>query len=475
VVVSAAARRERVEHGLLAALQIAGRPAETFAIGDRMLRYAVPGAAVAVVDDGEISWASGYGVRRAGSNEAVHATTLFQAASISKAVSAVVVLALVEAGDIGLDDDVNRHLRSWQLPASAHTAGQPVTLRHLLSHTAGTTVPGFPGYPAGTVLPDVPSILSGTGGANTPAVESFTTPGSVTQYSGGGTTIVQLLITEVTGRPFDELIRDLVLAPFGMVDSAFDQPPAAHRAGRTAVGHDDAGRPTPGDHHVYPELQAAGLWTTAVDLGRWVIGVQQVLRGDRTGPISRAMAELMITEIGDGPFGLGPEMGGDGELRRFGHSGGNEGFRSQVDGLVHRPVGAAILTNANGGTTLAAEIRRAVAAEYGWGPLGAPPLELAEVDPALLASYAGSYVGPFDRPMKLRFEADADGRGELFSPAPYGRRRMLPLGPTTFLDEETGATLEVHATDGAVERIAVLVDGAELMAFAPRPTDQEHS
>ena len=462
------ARRDRVENGLLAALQIAGRPVERFTIAERMERYAVPGAAVAVVDDGEVSWAGGYGVRRAGSTDAVHATTLFQAASISKAVSAVAVLALVEAGDLGLDDDVNRHLRSWRLPASEHTAERPVTLRHLLSHTAGTSVPGFPGYPVGAPVPELPAVLSGTGGANTPDVHSFTAPGTLTQYSGGGTTIVQLLVTEVTGRPFDELVHQLVLVPFGMVDSAFDQPLAAHRRGRAAVAHDDGGRPVPGDHHVYPELQAAGLWTTVVDLARWVIGVQQVLRGHRVGPISQQMAELMITEIGDGPFGLGPEMGGEGEVRRFGHSGGNEGFRSQVDGLVHRPVGAAILTNANGGTTLTGEIRRAVAAEYGWGSMGAPPLELADVDPAVLASYAGSYVGPFDRPMKLRFETDEEGRSELYSPAPYGRRRMLPLGPTTFLDEETGATLEVHASGGTVERIAVLVDGAELMAFAPK-------
>lgn len=464
---SAADRRDRVEHGLLAALQIAGRPTETFTIAERMQRYAVPGAAVAVVDDGEISWAGGYGVRRAGSSDAVHASTLFQAASISKAVSAIAVLALVEAGDLDLDADVNSVLRGWRLPASEHTATQPVTLRHLLSHTAGTSMPGFPGYPAGSELPDLPSILSGTGGANTPDVHSFTVPGTVTQYSGGGTTIVQMIVTEVTGRTFDELVRDLVLTPFGMVDSGFDQPLAPARRGRAAVAHDDAGNPVPGDHHVYPELQAAGLWTTVVDLARWVIGVQQILRGDRQGPISQQMAEVMITELGDGPFGLGPEMGGEGELRRFGHSGGNEGFRSQVDGLVHRPVGAAILTNANGGTTLTGEIRRAVAAEYGWGPMGAPPLELADVDPSLLASYAGSYVGPFDRPMKLRFED-----GALFSPAAYGRRLMLPLGPTTFLDEETGAMLEVHASGGAVERIAVLVDGAELMSFAPKPAEE---
>ena len=167
--------------------------------------------------------------------------------------------------------------------------------------------------------------------------------------------------------------------------------------------------------------------------------------------------------MGLGPFGLGPELAGEGRLRRFLHSGRNEGFCTHVDGLVEVPAGAAVLTNGDGGTTLCGEIRRAIADEYGWGPIGAPPIELAVVDPALLASYAGRYGGPFGRPMKLEF---ADG--ELFSPASYGRRLMLPLGDTTFLDEETGATLEVERLGGRVERIAVLVDGAELMAFVPQ-------
>lgn len=458
---SAGSRRLRVERGLEPTLRIANRPIERYTIGDRMARYQVPGCALAVVDDGEVSWAAGYGVRHDG-GQPVAATTLFQAASISKAVAAVGVLALVEWGALDLDEPVNRRLRSWQLPDSVHTDGAPVTLRHLLSHTAGTTVPGFPGYPAGAALPALAHVLSGRPPANTPAVESFTRPGTVTQYSGGGTTIVQQVVVDVTGRDYAELMTDLVLRPFGMVDSAYEQPLSSERHRHAAVGHDANGRPVPGGHHVYPELQAAGLWTTAVDLARWLLGVQAILRGDRSGPISRATAAAMVTPVGAGPFGLGPELGGEGELRRFGHSGGNEGFRSQMDALIERPVGGVVLTNADGGTTLCAEVRRALAAEYGWGDLGGPAIELVDVDPALLASYAGAYRGPFERPMKL---VHADG--ELFSPAPYGRRRMLPLGPTTFLDEETGATLEVHADSGRVQRIAVLVDGNELMAFEP--------
>ncbi len=455
-------RRQRVEHGLSAVLQVAGRPVEHHSLAARMDRYRVPGAAVAVVDDGELSWASGYGVVRAGEARPVHASTLFQAASISKAVAAVGVLALAEHGVVDLDADVNSALRSWWLPSSEHTAEQPVTLRHLLSHTAGTTVPGFPGFPYGTAAPDAVGVLSGTGGA-TPAVESFAAPGTVAQYSGGGSTIVQQLVSDVTGRDFAELMHDLVLQPFGMVDSAYDQPLAAHRRGRAAVGHDEAGRPVAGDHHVYPELQAAGLWTTVVDLARWVIGVQESLRGERTGPISTSTAQLMVTGVGLGVFGLGPELGGDGDLARFGHSGANAGFRCNADGLVHRGQGAVVMTNSDSGVTLCAEVRRAIADEYGWGHVVGTTVEVAAVDPSVLERLAGPYSGPFDRRMRI-IHAD----GELYSPAPYGRRRLLPLDERTFLDEETGATLVVHDdATGRVDRIAVVVDGAELMSFSP--------
>lgn len=463
-------RRRRIEHGISPVLRIANRPAERHTLAERMARYQVPGCALAAIDDGEVSWAGGYGVARAG-GAPVHATTLFQAASISKAVAAVGVLVLVEWGELDLDEPVNDRLRSWRLPDSPHTVDSPVTVRHLLSHTAGTTVPGFPGYAEGVPLPTVAQVLSGQAPANTPGVESFTTPGTVTQYSGGGTTIVQLLVGEVTGRPFADLMAELVLRPFGMVDSAYEQPLSPARRSHAATGHDAGGRPIVGDHHTYPELQAAGLWTTAIDLARWLIGVQEVLRGDRTGPISRETAEMMLTPLGSGAFGLGPELGGEGELRRFGHSGGNEGFRTQMDALVSKPVGGVVLTNAEGGTTLCAEVRRAFADEYGWGEIGGPAIELADVDPAVLASYAGFYEGPFGRPMKLIADGD-----ELYSPASYGRRRMLPLGATTFLDEETGATLEVETGDAGVSRIAVLVDGAELMAFTPAPIpSKEHS
>ncbi|MEY4175698.1 MAG: FmtA-like protein [Actinomycetota bacterium] len=460
-----AERRERVEHGLLAALQVSGRTPERHSVADRMARYCVPGVAIAVVEDCDIAWVSGHGVRGP-SGARVDGDTLFQAASISKAVAAVAVLALVEHGDLDLDTDINGSLRRWQLPVSPYTASVPVTLRHLLSHTAGTTVPGFPGYAAHAPVPDVVGVLSGTGGANTPAVESFAVPGTVGQYSGGGSTIVQLLVEDVTGRPFGDVMHDLALRPFGMVHSAYEQPLAPHRLGAAALAHDAGGAAIEGGFHAYPELQAAGLWTTATDLARWIVGVQRIVLGQRGGPISPETARLMVTPVGVGPFGLGPELAGERALRRFGHGGANQGYKSQVDGMLDGSSGAVVLTNGEGGTTLVGEVRRAVAAEYGWGDLGPPPIDVIELSDHEMRRLVGRYHGPFDRPLRIDM---ADG--ELFSPAPYGRRRMLPVGPTTFIDEETGVTLEARLDGDRVGRLAVLVDGSELMAFEPVDPD----
>ena len=423
----------------------------------------MPGLSMAVIDDDRIDWAAGFGSGCADGGP-VEATTLFQAASISKAVAAVGVLHLVEQGVLDLDTDVNGGLRRWTLPVSPHTEERPVTLRDLLSHTGATTVAGFPGYPVDSDLPTIVDVLCGRGPANTPPVESFAPPGTLEEYSGGGTTIVQLLVEDVTGRDFADLMVELVLRPFGMVDSAFAQPLPSERARRAAVGHHADGTPVPGGHRVHPELQAAGLWTTAVDLARWVLGVQRILRGAEGGPVSTETARLMVAAVSDGSYGLGPRLEGDDEHRRFGHMGSNEGFRGEVDALVDRPTGAAILTNGDGGAALCLEVRKALAEEYGWGPVGPPPVVAADVDPEVLRSYTGSYAGPFGLSIRLEL---ADG--ELFSPAPYGRRRVVALGESTFLDEETGATLEVESDGDRVERIAVLVDGNEVAELTPIP------
>jgi CubicO group peptidase (beta-lactamase class C family) len=201
----------------------------------------VPGVSIAVVDGGKLAWARGYGVTRAGSNDPVTPSTLFPAASISKAVTATATLRLVEQGRLALDEDVNVYLRSWKVPDSEYTTSEKVTLRHLLSHTAGTGVHMFPCYREGEPLPTLVEELDGIPPAKTAPVRVEAVPGTTWRYSGGGVLVEQLVLTDVTGEPFPALLRDLVLAPLGMDDSTFEQPVPSPLRARLAVEHDFAG------------------------------------------------------------------------------------------------------------------------------------------------------------------------------------------------------------------------------------------
>src|SRR5438876_229352 len=282
-----------VGRGLIPIVRVRGRPSGPWTIEDRMRHHDVPGVQIAVIEGGEVAWTAGYGELERGSGRCVDERSRFQAASISKPVTALAVLRLVDRGALSLDQPVNERLRSWRVPENEFTVARPVTLRALLSHTAGTTVSGFPGYASGVELPSLRQILEGEPPANTPAVRVDSPVGERFRYSGGGTTIVQLLLTEVVGQPFPELMRDLVLAPLGMRDSTFAQPLPSGLRASAATAH-ERGAPVSGGWNTYPEMAAAGLWTTAEDLGRFVIGLQQARRGARGSLLSPERAREML-------------------------------------------------------------------------------------------------------------------------------------------------------------------------------------
>src|SRR6266851_5244466 len=245
-----------------AAVCLAAEPLEKFDFAGRMAALHVPGASVAIIDGYRIVWAHGYGVMEFGSSNQVTPDTRFQAASISKPVAALAALKLVEEGKLSLDEDVNRKLKSWKVPENEFTREEKVTLRRLLSHSAGLTVHGFPGYDVDEKLPAVPQILDGMKPANTAAVRVDITPGTKSRYSGGGITVMQLLMTDVTGRTFPELMQALVLARIGMQHSTYQQPLPDESAESAATGHRENGDKIHGRWHIYPEMAAAGLWTT---------------------------------------------------------------------------------------------------------------------------------------------------------------------------------------------------------------------
>jgi CubicO group peptidase (beta-lactamase class C family) len=338
-----------------------------------MERMRVPGVSVAVIKDFEIHWAKGYGTADVTAGTPVTTDTIFQAASISKPTAAMGVLRLVQDGKLSLDADVNTFLKSWKLPAGDHTRDRLVTIRSLLSHTSGLGDGfGFPGYHPKDALPSVVQILTGEKPSNTGKVLMERAPFTAFKYSGGGVTLVQLAVTDTTGRSFPELMKSLVLDPIGMRNSGFDQPLTPERERNAARAHSGRGTAMDAKWHVYPELEAAGLWTTPTDLARLAIELQKTLDGKSTRVLSASTAREMVTPVGVGDYAVGFGLRKMGEGWYFGHGGSNWGFQCDLVAHVRKGYGVAIMTNADSGGVVINEIRNRVAAAYSWDSLDKP-------------------------------------------------------------------------------------------------------
>jgi CubicO group peptidase (beta-lactamase class C family) len=307
----------------------------------------------------------------------VSETTRFQAASISKPITALAAVRLAQQHRLLLDEDVNKLLKRWLVPKSPLTDGHPVTLRSLLSHTSGADDGfGFPGYEPNAVLPTVPQILDGKPPSIVGPVLFKRAPYEAHKYSGGGLTIVQLALEDRTSKPFEKTLSEAVLVPLGMTHSSFDQPPHSSGAPNDyAYAHDSEGKRMGPTWHVYPELAAAGLWTTASDLAQVLIEVQRAIRGPNGKILTQASAHELIAPTGVGPFGVGFRIlspSSDGGWY-FWHGGSNWGFECRLFGHVRKGYGVVIMTNSQGsGSALLNELETRIFTAYGWDKRGIP-------------------------------------------------------------------------------------------------------
>ena len=345
---------------------------DPYSLRELMDRFGVPGASIAVIRDYQIHWTKAYGTSDQTTKAPVTANTMFQAASISKPVTALAVMRLVEAGKLSLDEDINKYLKSWKVPDSEFTRGRPVTLRALLSHTSGTGDGfGFPGYHPSAERPTLPQILNGEKPSNVGRVVWERAPFTASKYSGGGTVIVQLALTDVVGKPFHDIMREQVLEPLGMANSTFEQPLSPERDVKAARAHNGRGREMDAKWHVYPEQAPAGLWTTPTDLAKLAIEVQKALGGESRF-LSRAAAQEMVTPVGTGPFAVGFAIERRNEGWYFSHGGSNWGFQCTL--IAHRlkGYGVVVMTNSDSGGRLNAEVEARVIAAYNWDSLDKP-------------------------------------------------------------------------------------------------------
>ncbi len=377
-------RLARIENGLRPEVTFEGDTPWT--LEERMRHYEVPAVSIAVIQDFAVVAYRVYGLADRETGEKAGPDTLFQAGSVSKPVAAFGALKMVEDGTLSLDGDVNDTLESWKLPDNEFTEGAKVTLGHLLAHTGGLTVHGFPGYAAGQDVPTTVQVLDGSGPANTPAVRVDKLPGESYRYSGGGYTIAQLMMADAAGKPFPALMDELVLKPVGMARSTFQNPLPPKLLKHAAAGYLPDHSAVEGKRHTYPEMAAAGLWTTSEDLARFAAEVQRALHGE-SDVIARATAEKLVEPV-TGGYGRGFQLHRNDRAPYFGHGGWDEGFCASL--IAHRTAGygAVVMINSNH-PQLIHEIFRAIGEEYGWA--GYAPYPRLDVPPEALELYPGRY------------------------------------------------------------------------------------
>lgn len=331
---------------------------------ERMQALGVPGMSVAVFDQGKIIWSKGYGFRNKELKQPVNSSTVFQAASISKPVTSVASFRIMEKGLIDLNENINTYLKRWKVPENEFTSEAKVTLKGIVSHTAGLSVLGFYGYDRNDSIPDVIQILDGVRPANSKPVRVFMKPNTKEFYSGGGFTVLQLAIEEITGKPFYEAMDELVLHPAKMKNSKFSLEIPEKMKRNFAIGYRRNGDVVKGGYHIYPEQAAAGLWTTPSDLVKFMLLVGSCYRNDK-GFLNQSTVKEMFKKI-PGAGGLGFGIDGTGDSLRFRHSGGNEGYACYAVSFAETGRGAVVMTNSDNGTPLIREFLRAISKEYHW-------------------------------------------------------------------------------------------------------------
>lgn len=453
-------------------------PAAAQTLASRMATWKTPGASYAVIDADRIAFARAHGVADKAAGRRVGLETLFQAGSISKPVAAVAALRLVAAGRLSLDADLRARLRGWGVGDEGVGADEKVTLRRLLSHSAGLNLHGFLGYAPGTALPGLVEILSGADRSNSARVRIVNPPGRWFSYSGGGYVAMQRLVEEELGMGFSEAARRLVLEPAGMALSAYAQPLPAAAMRRAAMAYDEAGAPHPFGPLVLPELTAAGLWTTPSDICRFGLAMARAWRGERGALLPATLARETFTPQ-EGGWGLGFQLVGEGDALRFGHGGANMGYRNDFFVFPARGQGVAVMTNGDAGSPLAFEIEAAVGRAYGW-PSAAPhrlptPPEPdlkpgPAPDPSMLKDYVGAFRLPGGPQVRVRLQ-----EAGLVIEAATGSW-LPPVMPLVFVAKDRFLTAESptrnvpvdfeRAKDGTVRKV-VLFD--TLQAFRTGP------
>jgi CubicO group peptidase (beta-lactamase class C family) len=454
---------DRLAQNLLPIARIAGNDVR-WTMEERLAHYACPGVSVAVMEGGEVAWSAGYGRIEDGEPERVRADTMFSGASISKPVTALLALQQVERGKLDLDADVNRYLKSWQVPQNEFTRQHPVTLRLLLCHRAGTTLHGFGAYSPDGDHPKAIDILTREltfkNGQVTRGVTVNKVPGGTTRYSGGGTTLVEQMLEDVTGKRFYQLAQDEVFGPLGLTRTTFEAPLPERYRDNAAVGHEE-GAILPEKFVYVPAIGAGAIFTTAADYARVMLACRDAFLGKPKAILGRVLAREMFTRQGEGEFGLGWELFGDGPNRRFGHGGSNAGYQCESTCYLESGQGAVVMTNADSGLIFYWEIFNGIADMQGWPDFMLPAKTVRPIPPDDFPRYVGTYdiVSGVEAPEMKIWNQDGRLKTEITGMRGGPRDVMMDQNGRFFSQTGPYETAVTYDAAGVAVEMTVLRDG----------------
>jgi CubicO group peptidase (beta-lactamase class C family) len=396
-------RIRKVEKGLLRAIYLKGQTPERLSLEARMEFYKVPGASLAIMDRNGLEWARAYGVRDAHLREPVTEATIFQAGALAQPLAAAAALRLVDQGRLDLDEDVNGRLRTWKVPANEFTERKPVTLREILSGTAGFPETETPGFPPDQRPPSLRDILAAAPGSDAVPAEPTSVPGAEAKPSSLAYAVLQQLLEDVTSRPFSGFMRETVFDPLSLRASTFDVPLPESERIHAASGHGRDGRPIEGKWLDYPAAAAEGLWTTPTELLTFASDILETAMGKDGKILSAARARDMLSRQAAN-MGFGFEIEGTGRDIRFTLRGRTRGFGCSLDVYPYKGQGAVIMTNSDNGGLLGNEILRAISAAYEWPDFKPEARPLYRLDPSIYEQYVGRYRVNPDYELDVRYE-----------------------------------------------------------------------
>jgi CubicO group peptidase (beta-lactamase class C family) len=424
----------------------------------QMAAYKINGLSIAVIKNYKIEWAKGYGWADVQEKRPVTINTRFQAASISKSLNSLALLKLVQQGKIDPEADINNYLKSWKFPYDSLSGNKKINLANLLSHSAGLSVHGFAGYTPGDSIPSLIQVLNGERPANSSPIRSLFESSKKYQYSGGGTTITQLILTALTGMRYEDYLKKEVLEPIGMTNSFFNQPPPAGTKDLATAYNGIA--EVKGKYHVYPEQAAAGLWTTPSDLAKYIIETQLEYEGKSSKVLSQQVMIKRLTPYVDSSVGLGVFIFNKSGEKYFNHNGGNEGFLSTYYGSMKDGNGVAIMINGDNFSILP-ELVNSVAIVYGWKNFFTPVFKKVNTIPkTTLEKYVGNYLLVTDT-LSIRFCGDqlciwqnnrpSDGLKMIFSSNTEFSAKEIPNLKVEIVLNNDGKVEALEVNDGATK------------------------